>query len=138
MQRTTGMTLGAIALGLALLGTSYAANRMDAKRPAYTSSIQVQEHDREARGERHREERREATQLASLAKIDLAQATAAALAQVPGTVLKTELDNEDGNLVYSVEILTSAQEIKDVKVDAGNGQVLHVDADDNGEDEGDD
>jgi hypothetical protein len=37
-----------------------------------------------------------------------------------------------------VEILTSAQEIKDVKVDAGNGQVLHVDADDHGEDEGDD
>ena len=52
--------------------------------PAYTSSIQVKDQDREARGERH-EERGEATQVASLAKIDLPQAMSAALAQVPGT-----------------------------------------------------
>jgi uncharacterized membrane protein YkoI len=138
MQRTIGRTLGAVVLGLALLGTGDAANRLESTRSASTSSIQVPDHDRNERGERPSEERREAIRLAHLAKIALAQATAAALAQVPGTVLEVALDNEDGNLVYSVEILTSAQEIKDVKVDAGTGQVLHVDADDAGEDDEDD
>jgi uncharacterized membrane protein YkoI len=30
--------------------------------------------------------------------------------------------------VYSVQIKTASNEIKDVKVDAGNGSVLYVDA----------
>jgi len=66
------------------------------------------------------------------------QATAAALAQVPGTVLKAELDDESGNLVYSIEIVTNTHEIKDVKVNAGNGNILHVGADDQDEEEEDD
>ena len=56
-------------------------------------------------------------------------ATAAALAQVPGNVLKVALDNENGNLVYSVEIKTANNEVKDVKVDAGNATVLGIDSD---------
>ena len=43
-------------------------------------------------------------------------------------MLKVALDNEKGNLVYSVEIKTASNEIKNVKVDAGNGTVLHVDS----------
>lgn len=129
MKRTIGITLGAVVLGLVLLGTGDAASHQESQQPAYTSSIQVKDQGREGQGERHRE-RREAAQLASLAKIDLARATAAALAQVPGTVLKAELDDENGTRVYSVEIMTNTHEIKDVKVDAGNSNVLHVDADD--------
>ena len=134
VKRTSAMSLGAIALGLALLGTSAAARR---QAPAYTSSVQVQNHDHQERGRREAE-RSEGAQLASLARIDVAQATAAALAQVPGTVLKAELDNENGNVVYSVEILTSTQEVKEVKVDAGTGQVLAVDAGGTSEDDEDD
>jgi uncharacterized membrane protein YkoI len=137
MKHTIGMTLGAVALGVVLLSTGYAASHQESKQPAYTSSIQVKDQGREGQGERHGE-RREAAQLARLAKLDLAQATAAALAQVPGTVLKAELDDENGNLVYSVEIMTNTHEIKDVKVDAGNGNVLHVDADDHDEEDEDD
>lgn len=129
MKRTIGITLGAVVLGLVLLGTGDAASHQESQQPAYTSSIQVKDQGREGQGERHRE-RREAAQLASLAKIDLARATAAALAQVPGTVLKAELDDDNGNLVYSIEIVTNTHEIKDVKLDAGNSNVLHVDADD--------
>lgn len=129
IKRTIGITLGAVVLGLVLLGTGDAASHQESQQPAYTSSIQVKDQGREGQGERHRE-RREAAQLASLAKIDLARATAAALAQVPGTVLKAELDDENGTRVYSVEIMTNTHEIKDVKVDAGNSNVLHVDADD--------
>ena len=39
--------------------------------------------------------------------------SSAALAQVLGTVLKIALDNENDNLVYSVEIKTASDEIRD-------------------------
>jgi uncharacterized membrane protein YkoI len=136
MRRTIGMTLGAVTLGWVLLGASDAATHEALKRPTYTSSIQVKDHGREGPGAR-KGERSEATRLANLAKIDLGQATAAALAQVPGKVLTAELDDENGNLVYSVEVMAHTREVKDVKVDAGNGTVLHVDPDDHDE-EGED
>lgn len=66
----------------------------------------------------------EAKQLESLAKIDRAAAEKAALQAVPGTVVETELDNENGFVVYSVEVKSTDGTVTDVKVDAGNGQVL--------------
>ena len=65
-----------------------------------------------------------------LAKIDAGKAMAAAQARVPGKVLSAALD-ENRNLVYSVVITpTAGGPAQDVKVDAGNGAVLHIDADD--------
>jgi len=53
------------------------------------------------------------------------QAKAAALAATPGTTaLSVSLDDENGCLVYGVELSNGA----DVKVDAGNGQVVHTEA----------
>ena len=66
----------------------------------------------------------ESTALAGQATISSDQAQAAALAANPGaTVVKVELDNENGTLVYSVELSNSS----DVKVDAGNGAILYTD-----------
>jgi uncharacterized membrane protein YkoI len=66
--------------------------------------------------------------LAGLAKITASDAENAALAQFPGaTVIKTELDNENGALVYSVELQTSGG-IKDVRIDAGNARILYTDS----------
>jgi uncharacterized membrane protein YkoI len=79
-----------------------------------------------------RAEGAESERLKSLARITPEQARDAALAQVPGTVKKVELENEDGNVVYGVEIKTAKGE-SDVKVDAGDGRVLHVEQD--GEDD---
>jgi len=70
----------------------------------------------------------ESERLKSLARITPEQASAAALAKVPGTVKKVELENEDGNVVYGVEIKTANGE-SDVKIDAGDGRVLHVEKD---------
>jgi uncharacterized membrane protein YkoI len=75
-----------------------------------------------------RAEGAESERLKGLARITPEQAQAAAVAQVPGTVKKVELENEDGNLVYGVEIKTANGE-SDVKVDAGDGRVLHVEKD---------
>lgn len=75
-------------------------------------------------------EQDEATALQGLAKITADQAKAAALVQFPGaTVQKIELDDENGSVVYSVELIDSAGQGQDVKVDAGNAKVLHVEVD---------
>lgn len=59
--------------------------------------------------------------LNSLAKVTAEQATAAALQANPGTTAKaTELDNENGSLVWGVELSNGAE----AKVDAGDGKVL--------------
>lgn len=71
-----------------------------------------------------------------LAKVTLDQAKAAALAAVPGTVTSIELGEEDGFLVYEVEIGN-----QEVIIDAGNGKVLSQgarDADDHDHDSGND
>jgi uncharacterized membrane protein YkoI len=74
------------------------------------------------------EEQGEAARYQKLARITADQARSAALAHTPGTATSVELENEDGNLVYGVTVKTSAGE-RDVKVDAGNGKVLHVEQD---------
>lgn len=53
------------------------------------------------------------------------QAKAAALAQFPGaTVGSVQLDDENGQLVYSVELTDASGVSQDVKVDAMTGTVL--------------
>ncbi|MBI2720328.1 MAG: PepSY domain-containing protein [Rhizobiales bacterium] len=117
-ERTMTMTLAAVAAGGIMFGGTYAALAAGTE-PVYQSSITI--------GNQNDGESGEAASLVSMAKIDATAATAAALAQVPGTVLKVALDNENGNLVYSVEIKTAANALQDVKVDAGNAKVLSVD-----------
>ena len=133
-KRTIGTAAVVAVLGLGLLGAGVVKTGAATQQPAYTSSIQVTD-DGDGRKGDHREGHRgrdgesaEAARLASLAKIDAGQATAAAVGHVPGTALRTALENEDGNVVYDVRIKTPTGQIHEVKVDAGTGAVLHVDA----------
>lgn len=81
----------------------------DQGQPAYTGSVKVRDP--------------EPAELGKLAKITVDEAKAAAVEANPGTTaVKVELDNENGYLVYSVELSSGA----DVKVDAGTGKVLHT------------
>ena len=64
-----------------------------------------------------------------LAKIDFIQAAKAALTKVKGKVLKAELENENGFLVYDFGVVTKDKTIVDVKVDAGSGIILAVNRD---------
>lgn len=91
----------------------------DSQDPQLNGSIRVDESKYDGLSETE-----ESAALASLATITPEQAIAAAQAEVPGASQKVELDNENGSLVYSVEIGG-----KDVKVDAGTGAVLHVESD---------
>ena len=95
------------------------------QQPSYAGSITVPE-DQQGQSEQD-----EAKALEGLAKVTADQAKAAALAQFPGaTVGKVELDNENGSLVYSVQLTDASGKGQDVKVDAGNGKVLGSEADD--------
>jgi len=86
-------------------------------------------------------EKQSEAEFPSIAKISMDQAVQIALASVQGQVLKTELEDENGFLVYGVEVVTADKSIVDVKVDAGSGKVLAMErnnADDEDHDSGED
>ena len=131
MSRTTKAVLGtAVAIGVAVgaggIASAVSSSGGDADRsqePAYTSSITVDDTAESSEAD-------EANALAGLAKITADEARAAALAAVPGTAEEVELENENGNVVYGVEITDASGAEFDVKVDAGNGAILAQEADD--------
>jgi uncharacterized membrane protein YkoI len=64
-----------------------------------------------------------------MANIDQAAAEQAALKAVPGTVHETELETSDnGYVVYDIEVAGNDGQSHEVKVDAGNGEILHQDS----------
>ncbi|MEO8511531.1 MAG: PepSY domain-containing protein [Chloroflexota bacterium] len=74
----------------------------------------------------------EAAALSPLATVIQADAEAAALAAVSGEIVQTELDNENGFVVWSIEIRDAADTVHDVKIDAGNAAVLGIEAGEDG------
>ncbi|MFH0727174.1 MAG: PepSY domain-containing protein [Pseudomonadota bacterium] len=118
---------GASIIGLALAGVSFA--KLD---------------DNEVRGGTIRIENRAESDFPALATLTPEQAVQKALDAAQGSVLKTELENENGFLVYGIEVVTADKTIMDVKVDAGSGEVLTMNRDkaddednESGEDGGD-
>lgn len=70
----------------------------------------------------------ESTALEGLATVTPEEATAAALKAVPGTAASAQLENENGFVVYGIEVTAADGTVIDVKVDAGDGSVLAQDA----------
>lgn len=111
------------------------ADEGDEQSPSYTGSITVPNDQADDTSEGANDEAAEAEALAPLATITAEEAKAAALAAVPGQVVEVELDNENGSVVYSVEIDTGSG-VVDVKVDAGNADILHQENDNDAETDG--
>lgn len=64
-----------------------------------------------------------------MARVSEADARAAALTAVPGaTVTEIDLEEEDGFLVYDIDLVAGTVET-DVTIDAGNGAVLCAEID---------
>jgi hypothetical protein len=129
-RRSRAMLLAAGLLALALAGATGIAvaqssnssnpppaRELDEADPGKPSSVTVPANQAETEAD-------EGTALQGLAKITPDQAKAAALAAVPGNATKVELDNEDGNLVYKVEVAGADGKQTDLEIDAGNGAVL--------------
>jgi len=122
-SRIVGVSVVALLVGslaMTALAQGPTPQDQDGQFPSYSSSIRVDDAQYEGVSEAD-----EAVALAGLATITPEEAKDAALAANPGaTVVKVELDNENGALVYSVELGNGL----DVKVDAGNAAVLHTDS----------
>lgn len=79
--------------------------------PNYTASVTAPDTENESN-------------LASLATITPDQARQAAAAATGGTAGPANLENENGNVVYGVEVTKPDGTALDIKVDAGNATVL--------------
>jgi uncharacterized membrane protein YkoI len=69
---------------------------------------------------------------ADLASITAEQAVATAKSSPQGSggkLLRVELQNEDGFLVYNVELVSPDKKVCEIKVDAGANTILRVDVD---------
>jgi len=62
-------------------------------------------------------------------RINAETAVQIALQQVPGQVIKVELDDEDGLLVYEVDVRTPAG-VYEVHINAATGQILKIERED--------
>jgi uncharacterized membrane protein YkoI len=112
-MRKFGTVIGLVLTALLTIGVAL----MSAQPANQKGSIQINNKDE--------------AQLAEMAKISLDSAMNEALKQVQGKVLRVEMENENGYLVYGVEIAKPDHQIVDVKVDAGNGKILRIDQDNN-------
>lgn len=72
---------------------------------------------------------------ASTARVDLGAARRAALARIPGKVLKEELEHENGRDIYSFDIKPdeAGTALKEVHVDANDGSIVAVEDEEPGE-----
>ena len=60
----------------------------------------------------------------AVAKVSSGQAAKAATDAVPGQVLSLGLEQEDGFLVYAVEVVNPDSGLHEINIDAGNGKIL--------------
>lgn len=70
------------------------------------------------------------TPLADAATVNEADATKAALAAEPGTVDKIELDDEDGFVVWEIDVRKDDGSKIEMSVDAGDASILEQESDD--------
>ena len=127
---------GAIVYGFEVVSTD--GTQQDVKVDAQTGKIVKVEVDDEENGKENDEEENDTqtqAELAKQAKITEEAATKTALEKVPGTVNQVELEDENGTIVYGIEVVSTDGTQQDVKVDAQTGKIVKVEADDveNGE-----
>ena len=105
---------------------------VDAKTGAVIKSEEEGEEDEEAEGNEAEGSGeasiKEMQSMAKTAKVTMAAALQAALKAAPGTAIVAELENEDGKLIFSFDILPgpAATELKEVHVDAKTGAVIKL------------
>jgi uncharacterized membrane protein YkoI len=135
-NRLVGLTIGTLtasALAATVLPITFAAMGQSSTgtQPVsqqQTSNIQAPLKDAKETSDTEANGAPEAPVDPSLAKISAETARAAALQAQSGTVNKTELEDENGTIVYGFEIQNGDQTV-DVKVDATTGKVIKVEQD---------
>jgi uncharacterized membrane protein YkoI len=104
-------------------GTPSTSPETEKQEPSYTGSVQA------PKGTGTEDEAAETAALAALAKLSEADAKNAALAKFPGaTVTKASLGDENGSVVWEIQLTDSSNVAQEVKIDAGNGAILATEA----------
>jgi uncharacterized membrane protein YkoI len=112
-------------------GQQQSGDAQEAADPAFTGTVQAPAETEQSGGqETPGGDAQELTALQKLATVSPAQAEQAAVAAVPGSVSETQLDVENGFVVYSLEINGADGTVTEVVVDAGNATVLAQQAQD--------
>ena len=111
--------IGGAVVGNSVFTTAFASNNA----PATTQAEDQKDDDNIA-------------ELQAKAKLTLDEAQVIALNKVAGTVNESELEDEDGLVVYGFEIQTASGDVNDVKVNAINGDIVKVENDANDDENG--
>lgn len=118
MQRTVKILTAVTFVSALAAGTAFATGAIKLPDEVKTSSIKLPRGVESQAG------------FAQHAKVTQQEAEAAALAVQPGQVVKAELDDEDGYLVWQVDV-KHAKGVTEIAVDAGNGKALAAEAEEN-------
>jgi uncharacterized membrane protein YkoI len=80
-----------------------------------------------------------ASQQAMVAKTRLSsnQAADIAIQALPGKVVETRLDEENGYLIWDIEVIGDTGQLTQLKIDAGNGHLLAMESGDKEQHDGD-
>lgn len=61
--------------------------------------------------------------------LPLAKILAIVAAQVPGEVIKVELDRDDGKMIYEIKVLADKGRVREIELDARTGDVIKIEDD---------
>lgn len=115
MKRTAKILSAVTFVSALVAGTAFATGAISLPDEVKSSSIKL------PRGVESQAE------FAKHARVTQQQAEAAALAVMPGQVVKAKLDDEDGYLVWQIDV-KHAKGVTEIAVDAGNAKVLAAEA----------
>lgn len=79
-------------------------------------------------------DKKEEQQLTKQAKISEKESHNIALQEVKGQITDSELDMENGKLVYSIEIIDKQNNEHEIEVDAKTGDILKIEKDESDDD----
>ncbi|MCB1024764.1 MAG: PepSY domain-containing protein [Acidobacteria bacterium] len=111
-------------LGFAILSTANDVSAQETKPKA--EKKQKQSNDDEENEPTAQEQKK----LAKQAKIKKPAAQEIAIKRVPGEIIESEIEKENGKLIWSFDIRGKDGKIYDVEIDANSGKVLNVEEDD--------
>lgn len=61
--------------------------------------------------------------------LPLAKILAIVAVQVPGEVIKVELDRDDDKMIYEIKVLADSGRVREIELDARSGEVIKIEDD---------
>lgn len=124
-----------LVLGIGIFGTAKSVNAQKSNSKSKSKMEKKQKQENDDDDDDDEPTPAEQAKLAKKAKITKEQAQAIALKEVPGEIIESEIEKENGILVWGFDIRRDDGKIWDVEIDAKTGKVLKSEEDTEDEDE---